>query len=360
MNRTTSRDGNPFGTTTLSSSLTSQQAYDVTLFLKLPLTPSNIDAGNFMVDLKLIAPESSDAIDVDSVASTAPTLNTSSSVLALSRRPAILTYTSTLVNTANTLTGLPWYVLGWKKESEALAVPMFEGVQFAKGSMNVPNKVHLSIEPSPESQMQFYSASLRIVARFGGLRWLLYHHRFLSFFVFTTVFWGSSVISMLLVWLGLSMYLASSAEKKTTKKEGLLEPNGTVKSEPTDSDAAFDPQSLEDLSDTSRTFPTLARGQAPLRFSSGATRATKAKEEEAAQRIKKEGDGHNIDRSLANIPPMSPSVGLETEADDEDEDEGFGSEWRDSGIGTSREEERREEIRRRRKSGAVGSAGLER
>lgn len=339
----------------------SLQAYDVTLFLRLPLTRSNIDAGNFMVDLTLHAPETANTIEVDSATSTASTLNSSSAVLAHSRRPAILTYTSTIVNTASTLTGLPWYVLGWKKESEALAVPMFEGVQFAKGSTNVPNSVHLTIEPSPEAQMQFYNASIRFVARFGGLRWLLYHHKFLSFFIFTTVFWGSSVLSMLLVWLGLSLYLSSPPGKTVAEKEGLLKPNGTLKSEPTDSDAAFDPTSLEDLSDTSRTFPTLARGQAPLRFSSGATRAARAKGEEEAEgagKIKMEREGDGMEKAMADIP-MSPLVGLEAEADDEEEDEGFGSEWRDSGIGTSREDERREEIRRRRKGGA-GTEGMER
>lgn len=302
-----------------------------------------------MVDLALLAPETAHPVDVESVTLTTPTFNTSASVLAHSRRPAILTYTSTLVTTANTLTGLPWYVLGWKKESETLAVSMFEGVQFAKGSTNIPDTVNLTIEPSPEAEMQFYDAGLRIVARFGGLRWLLYHHRFLSFFVFTTVFWGSSVLSMLLVWLGLSMYLSSS-DTTVAKNEGFHEPNGILKSERTDSDAAFDPTSLEDLSDTSRTFPTL-RGQAPLRFSSSAARAAKAKEEEdgeGASRIKREGE--IVDGTMAGIP-VSPLTGLEAEADDEDEDEGFGSEWRDSGIGTSREDERREDARRRRKGG---------
>ena len=64
-----------------------------------------------------------------------------------------------------------------------------------------------------------------------------------------------------------------------------------------------------------------------------------------------------MDRTKAGIP-KSPSIGFGAEADDEDEDESLGSEWRDSGIGTSREDERREEVRRRRKAGL--EAALER
>ena len=173
------------------------------------------------------------------------------------------------------------------------------------------------------------------------------------------------MLSMLLVWLGLSMYLSSSASE-TEKTKAALAPvqregyyadsNGLVKSEPTDSDAAFDPTSLEDLSDTSRTFPTLGRGQAPLHFSGHQYRtvaeerkeAGVEREEELEKKIKKEaGDGEDMDRVPSSIIPPFPGLGAE--ADDEDEDEGVGSEWRDSGIGTSREDERREEVRRRRK-----------
>ena len=316
-----------------------------------------------MVDVALLPPTTTKP--TDSILPPLSTRNTTSSVLARSRRPAILTYSSTLVNTANTLTTLPWYVLGWRKESEILEVPMFEGVEFSKGRTSVPDSLQVTIEPEPDAKMQFYDAGVRIVAKFGGLRWILYHHRFLSFFIFTALFWSSSMLSMLLVWLGLSLYLSSSASEKEKSKAGFApalrqgsnaDSNGLIKSEPTDSDAAFDPTSLEDLSDTSRTFPTLGRGQAPLHFSGRQYRAAAEerkegyheKREELERRIKKEAsDEGEMDSGPSSIIPPFPGLGAE--ADDEDEDEGIGSEWRDSGIGTSREDERREEVRRRRK-----------
>ena len=94
--------------------------------------------------------------------------NNFTQVLAWSRRPAILTYASPIIDTANTLSGLPWYLIGWKKESEVLEVSMFEGVEFAKGWRNIPQKVKVVVEA--DKKMQFYEVGIRIVARFSGLR----------------------------------------------------------------------------------------------------------------------------------------------------------------------------------------------
>ena len=287
-----------------------------------------------MIDLSFHAPATRAA--TGAIPAPFGTLNTSSQIVARSRRPAILTYTSSVVDTASTLAGLPWYVLGWKRESEALEIVMFEGVEFARGTANVPDSLTIAIEA--DEKMQFYEAGIRIVARFGGLRWILYHHRVLSFLIFTTTFWSSSMLSMLLVWFALSIYQSSTSAPPYSKTESELNGNA-VKSEPSESEA-LDPTSLEDLSDTSRTFPTLGR-QLPLHFAGRKKAGEEAK-------IKKEED-EDI------VPMTNPSLGIneaddeEEEDDDDDEDGRHASEWRDSGIGTSREVERREEVRRRRK-----------
>ena len=160
-------DGNPYGTANLDSSLTSLQAYDVSLFLHLPRTPNNLAAGNFMLNISLLSPAKG--------ASTAETLQPTDSpasmrVLAQSRRPAILTYASPIIDAASTLTGLPWYVLGWKRESEVLEVGMLEGVEFPKGWTNVPRSVYVAVEA--DEKMQFYEVGVKIIARFGGIRYV--------------------------------------------------------------------------------------------------------------------------------------------------------------------------------------------
>ena len=122
-----------------------------------------------MIDLSLFSASAILSSPTDLLPSSVTATNTSASILARSRRPAILTYTSPIVDTAHKLSGLPWYVLGWKKESEVLEVSMFEGVQFARGSKNVPDKVQVVIEA--DEKMQFYEVGINIVARFGGLRY---------------------------------------------------------------------------------------------------------------------------------------------------------------------------------------------
>lgn len=129
----------------------------------------------------------------------------------------------------------------------------------------------------------------------------------------------------LVAWLILSFFVSSSS---TVPKSEPRKNESVIKTEPSDSDQ-FDPFSTEDLSDTSRTFPTLGR-QAPLHFT-GRNEPMKKEEE--------------LIRSAAIDP-------LHNEADDEEDDEERDTTgWRDSGIGTSLEEgDRRESVQRRRKA----------
>lgn len=146
--------------------MTSLQAYDITLYLHLPRTPNNIEVGNFMLDLSLLSPPLASASDTR-LPSLTP-LNNHTQVLAHSRRSAILTYASPIIDTANTLSELPWYLIGWKTESDVLEVKMFEGVEFAKGWSNIPQEVKVVVEA--DKKMQFYEVGVKIVARFKGLR----------------------------------------------------------------------------------------------------------------------------------------------------------------------------------------------
>ena len=161
------RDGHPYGVASLSSALTSLQPYDVTLHLHLPRTPNNLEVGNFMLDLSLLSPPMASSSADGRLSSVIP-LHNHTQVIARSRRPAILTYASPIIDTANTLSGLPWYLIGWKKESEVLEVSMFDGVEFARGWRNIPQEVKVVVEA--DKKMQFYEVGIEIVARFSGLR----------------------------------------------------------------------------------------------------------------------------------------------------------------------------------------------
>lgn len=142
----------------LGSGLASSQPYDVSVTLQLPRTPSNLAMGNFMVDLSLLSPHSSSGSD------------TSVSSLARSRRPAILTYSSPLVDLAHKITSMPLYAVGWKKEEETIRVNMMESVKFARGWRNVPGSLRLEIHN--KGHIQVYNAVVAFRAKFMGLRFV--------------------------------------------------------------------------------------------------------------------------------------------------------------------------------------------
>lgn len=120
-----------------------------------------------MIDLSLMSLETAGST-IDKRGASASTSDTHASVIARSRRPAILTYVSPMVDAASTLSGLLWFILGWKKESEALEVSMFEGVEFGKGRKNIPQSLRVVIEA--DEKMQFYDLRVKIIAKLGGLR----------------------------------------------------------------------------------------------------------------------------------------------------------------------------------------------
>lgn len=111
-----------------------------------------------MLDLALHSPPQSSIMGT----------NTSTTLIAHSRRPAILTYTSPLVNTAHTLSRMPFYLIGLKREAETLDIPMFENIEFARGWRNVPASLKLEIQS--REQMQVYGVEVKFRAKFRGLR----------------------------------------------------------------------------------------------------------------------------------------------------------------------------------------------
>ena len=143
------------------------------------------------------------------------------------------------------------------------------------------------------------------------------------------------MISMTVAWFAISTYLAPPPPPNTK-----TEPGSTVKRERSDSDA-FDPTSLEDLSDTPRTFPTLSR-QTPLHFSGRRRDIIKKEEEE------EEGIEDSVLRST-EVQPLAAEADDEEEEEDDEISQGT-SGFRDSGIGTGLDDERLASVQRRRKS----------
>ncbi|KAJ6166693.1 hypothetical protein N7470_002140 [Penicillium chermesinum] len=111
---TSHRDGHPWGTASFGSEFAHSQPYDVAVTLDMPRTPANLDAGNFMLDLTLHSCQQGSSV--------LPTSSSSLTTISQTRRPAILTYSSPLVDLARRLLRLPLYVLGLRREAEKLEV----------------------------------------------------------------------------------------------------------------------------------------------------------------------------------------------------------------------------------------------
>lgn len=292
----------PYGYADISPDIISNQRYDVVVEITLPRTPENINAGNFMLDVILQAPEK--------ISRAAPSVLESGAddvvlakrddvdVIAHSRRPGILPFRSRIVDLAYRLTEIQWYVMGVRQESEKLAIKMFDGLSFSKGWRNVPTSLRLEVQSI--RRMQFYSAKVTFKARFSGLRYFMYSHPFIAATMFIGWFWMTEILFAAIVWAAV-VYNENDPAKVSADQ--IDEAATIVKREKEIDDVKGD------MSDTDRTFPTV-RGQAGLRYQSP-----------------------DVKNEEMPVPVQGmPIAGLD--ADDEDEDGDF---FVDSGIGTSLE-----------------------
>jgi hypothetical protein len=137
--------------------LAAGQAYDVAVELRMPRAARNLEAGNFMLDLQLLA-------------GGGPGRGEAPPVVARERRPASLTYRSPPVEWARRAAALPLYVVGWWREEERLAVPLMEGVTFAAQGRRAVLPTDARIEILTDARLQVYSAQISFRAKLKGLR----------------------------------------------------------------------------------------------------------------------------------------------------------------------------------------------
>ncbi|KZZ86642.1 Adipose-regulatory protein, Seipin [Ascosphaera apis ARSEF 7405] len=126
-----------------------------------------------------------------------------------------------LVDTANRLAQMPFYLTGVAREAEKLTVPLIQSIQFTRGKNHMPGV--LKVEIQSEQRMQIYGASVKIDARFSGLRYLMYHWKALSFIAFSSAFWITSMLFAGATWI----YLASGG--LANEAEGLSDATSTKK-----------------------------------------------------------------------------------------------------------------------------------
>lgn len=131
------------------------QAYRVLVNVEMPESPQNLDLGMFMVCAEMRDSE----------------LN----LRAHSCRSAMMRYRSPLIRSLTTWTMSPLYVFGFREEFQRLSVDVFN--QYLENYQHPITDVYITIK---SQKIQFYNVSLRIVADFTGLRYVIYNWPILS------------------------------------------------------------------------------------------------------------------------------------------------------------------------------------
>jgi seipin len=340
----------PFGIANVPG-LVSRQKYDVVVEMTVPRSSANINAGNWMVGLEMRGPSTvaggiqgmlgwdeewyvQDYSQGDTPGATtqkvvAEGLLNTPTVLARSRRPAILTYRSYVLEHLHRLLRLPLYIVGWHTESEHIEISMMESVEFDKGTRNVPTSV--KVELRSRHLLEVYTVSVRFSARLEGLRWLMYRYWLSSAIIGTFLFWSVEMGVLLFTWAVFTLLFGKASsppdQKRIKQESGTVTPKREVDTEPG-----------TPYSDTSRTFPTLS-SHAPLHYRSESPKSERNTPalEDIPTREEAEADDEDDDFVLEEpLPRSSERVGTFT----------------DSGIGTSVESAvQRERGLSRRKSG---------
>jgi hypothetical protein len=305
---------NPYGVSPLPN-IKDYQAYDISVSLTLPRSPTNIDRGNFMIALYLLdkpgtatsPPVSDHQLDTTPASLFPPpdprTHLSTRRVLHTSHRPALIPYTDPIVSLASRLLFLPGHIFfpsSSRASTTSITVPLAESLSFPssqRGTRSLPTTLFLELQSGQD--LRVAAASITITAQLSGLRWLMHTYRLPAFLVGTAAFWACEAASMALAWAVLSSVLFSGPAEPRIKIEGGRSEKHKIAG-----------AGEGDMSDTERTFPTSSRAP-PLKYESA-----------------KEEDFPNV--SLAELPVAGAPAG---EADDEDDEEAEG--WRDSGIGTS-------------------------
>ncbi|KAI1458099.1 putative adipose-regulatory protein-domain-containing protein [Annulohypoxylon moriforme] len=307
---------NPYGVTSLSSNLMLEQAYDVSVELTVPRSPTNLQRGNFMVALfamKSVPDNPAFTFSFTKVIEDLYTHVREDNVVFMSRRPTLIPYTDPFVSMASRFLFLFYHILyPGQGETTTLTVPMGELVEFKDV---LPLSFLLDVQAG--QTLQVYSATITLVARLTGIRWAMYNHRIISFAVCTTIFWIAEILSAGLAWLLLSLFISS---------RNPAEPDN------------YGDDRLEDNPWKGR--PPLPKASFRVEFEDS--------EGEGDTGVKKEeSDDDDGDVRVKEESPEQETLMDQPADDEEDADDG----WKESGVGTSYSHGKGGALRRRSSRG---------
>lgn len=179
-------------------------------------------------------------------------------ILFVSRRSALLTYTSRLISVSSLFLSLPLHILGLRSEAETLNIPMGESITFARGKKNIPDSTLIEIQAGQD--IRIYNVLISFKARFSGLRWFMYNHRVASFILFTGLFWMLTLVFAAFAWIVLSIYAPDFSSSRIATID---EPDsGSIKTE----GATDEETELSDTPNTSSSHDSQRVMKSPLKL----------------------------------------------------------------------------------------------
>ncbi|KAK4158383.1 putative adipose-regulatory protein-domain-containing protein [Chaetomidium leptoderma] len=354
---------NPFGIASLER-IVSRQPYDIAVSLTLPRSPANLDRGNFMIALHLLAPvplsssssssttktktnpplpylppartpaPDDDANDASTLIDTLlqptrinlPAYLTAHTILYTSTRPALIPYADPIASLASRVLFLFYHMLFPRTTTTVhLTVPMVEALAFqqrARSSSSsggrdafvvvaplLPGSLLLEVQAG--QGIQVYQASVTVVARLRGLRGFMYRWRATAFVLFTAGFWvGTMVVgagAVLVVGRNLNLDF-----------DGGLEESESGENEDEVGEERGGGGKRAGLKGKQR----LVKSETPHSSSSASLPAAGEREEGVVKKedgvVKKEEEDE-LEMGMSRVPEVD--VGQSTEADDEAEDE---------------------------------------
>lgn len=186
-----------------------EDAYDISVILKLPPSPTNLNLGNFMVTIHLLEAGGNPPVGSPRGAAI-PSKNAlveGSHVVNTFRRPVLLTYVDPIVQVASRLLLLPYRILRQPRDIITLTTSMLEMENLAQSGPK-PNYVMLELEAAPS--IQVYSASIVFKSQLYGVRWYMYHWQLTCFVFMTLIFWAIELIFTLITFWVLSTIYSRS------------------------------------------------------------------------------------------------------------------------------------------------------
>ncbi|EQL04205.1 tubulin-tyrosine ligase [Ophiocordyceps sinensis CO18] len=310
----------PYGLSSLTRPpmMKTQQEYDVSVVISMPRSPANVERGNFMVALHLLASEASAELEADAhVFANVHDQFGAHQVVFSSRRPALVPYMDPMVSVAKRLVLLLYHLLFPSSQVCKMTVILAERLAFPKASL-LPASAYVEIEAGQD--IQIYGAALTMTAQLRGLRWLMFYYRLPTYMAFTVVFWACEVMFMGLAW---AVWIAATGVR------GATDPRARKGRRALGGNQVDDEGSKNESSDHPYSFPTYGK-QPPL----------KHEPEVKAEHEEERG------RQLVDIPAAGAEADDEDELHDDDDDGSY--KWRyDSGLGTSYSERGSDSTRRR-------------